>query len=199
MDAVLSHPAAGQQDIEIEETIQRARSHLLNFIRTRVRSEDDAQDILQDVLGQLVEAYRRVETIERVGAWLFRVARNKITDTYRRRRPEAQFGVASEREDGTVLGLEHMISLSPEDPEALYMREAIWSAVEAALAELPSAQREAFALHELEGMSFREMAEFTGDSENSLRLRKHYATLALRAKLASLYHGMSNETKREVT
>jgi RNA polymerase sigma factor (sigma-70 family) len=187
MDTVLTQPVALRQNVDIEETVRSERGRLLNFIRTRVPSEDDAQDILQDVLGQLVEAYRRVDAIERVGAWLFRVARNKITDAYRRRRPEAQFGLAREGDDGTMPGLEDEIATSTENPEALYIRETLWSAVEAALAELPQAQRDAFVSHELEGLSFREMAERTGDSENALRLRKHYATRSLRTQLAHLY------------
>ena len=190
MDAVFPRALASRQNIEIEEAIRKERPRLLNFIRTRVPTEDDAQDILQEVLGQLIEAYRGLETIDRVSSWLFRVARNKITDAYRRRKPEAGLQMLGEREHGSEKGLEDVVPTPTEDPEALYMRETIWHAIEAALKELPRAQREAFVLHELEGMSFKDISDLTGETENSLRLRKHHATRALRAKLASLYHGL---------
>ena len=189
MDAVFPEAFASRQNIEIEETIRKERPRLLNFIRTRVPTEDDAQDILQEVLGQLIEAYRGLETIDRVSSWLFRVARNKITDAYRRRKPEAGLQMLGAREHGSGMGLED-VPTPTEDPEALYMRETIWHAIEAALKELPRAQRQAFVLHELESMSFKDISELTGETENSLRLRKHHATRALRAKLASLYHGL---------
>ncbi len=136
MDAVFPRAFANRQDIEIEETIRKERPRLLNFIRTRVRTEDDAQDILQEVLGQFVETYRGLETIDRVGSWLFRVARNKITDAYRRRKPEAQLQMLGEREHLSEMGLEDVVPTPTEDPEALYMRETIWHAIEAALEEL---------------------------------------------------------------
>ena len=189
MDAVFPRAFANRQNVEIEETIRKERPRLLNFIRTRVPTEDDAQDILQEALGRLIEAYRGLETIDRVSSWLFRVARNKITDAYRRRKPEAGLQMLGESEHGSGMGLED-VPTPTEDPEALYMRETIWHAIEAALKELPRAQREAFVLHELEGMSFKDISELTGETENSLRLRKHYATRALRAKLASVYHGL---------
>ena len=189
MDAVFPRAFANRQNVEIEETIRKERPRLLNFIRTRVPTEDDAQDILQEALGRLIEAYRGLETIDRVSSWLFRVARNKITDAYRRRKPEAGLQMLGGREYGSGMGLED-VPTPTEDPEALYMRETIWHAIEAALKELPRSQREAFVLHELEGMSFKDISELTGETENSLRLRKHYATLALRAKLASVYHGL---------
>ena len=190
MDAVFPRAFASRQNIEIEETIRKERPRLLNFIRTRVRTEDDAQDILQEVFGQLIEAYRGLDTIDRVGSWLFRVARSKITDAYRRRKAEGRPQMWGGREHPSEMGLEDVVPTPTEDPEALYMRDTIWRAIEAALEELPRAQREAFVLHELEGMSFKDISELTGETENSLRLRKHYATRALRAKLASLYHSL---------
>ena len=175
MDAADDYTVSGQ-NFEIEQTVQREGGRLLNFIRMRVRDETEAQDVLQDVFGELVEAYRGVETIERVTAWLFRVARNKIADRYRRRGP-----------DTTVDDLLPDLSANPE---VLVVRDDVWDAIQTAIEELPPAQRQAFVWHELEGMSFREMANRTGETENALRLRKHYAMRALRARLAVVYNDL---------
>ena len=185
MDAVFSNTVSGQ-NLEIERTVRQEGGRLLNFIRTRVRNEDDAQDILQDVFGELIEAYRGLETIERVTAWLFQVTRNKITDMYRKRGPEPQVRSPRARDIETEAMLDDLLPDLSANPEELFIRDAFWDAVHIALEELPPAQRQAFVWHELEGLSFREMSAITGETENALRLRKHYAMRSLRVRLASL-------------
>ncbi len=186
MGAVYTDMVAGQ-NIDIEKTVRTERDRLLNFIRKRVRYEDDAQDILQDVFWQLVEAYRRLETIESVTSWLFKVARNKIADGYRKKRPEALPHTTTDRQEGAEVNLDDILPGSTESPDELYMRDVIWNEIEGAVEELPPPQREVFIWHEFEGMSFRDMSELTGETENALRLRKHYAVRSLRRRLESLY------------
>ncbi len=183
MNAVVAETMADQQNAEIERTVRKERGRLFNFIRKRVRHDEDAQDILQDVFWQLVEAYRRLETIDRVTSWLFRVARNKIADSYRK--PQASF--RTERE-GMELNFEDFLPDLSENPEESYIRDVIWNEIEIAVEELPQPLRDVFIWHEFEGMSFRDMSELTGDTENALRLRKHYAMRSLRARLESLYN-----------
>ncbi len=142
----------------------------------------------EDVLWQFVEAYRRVETIERVTSWLFQVARNKIADSYRKKSPEASLRTVAEGGEGTEADLEDILPDFSESPEKLVIRDAIWNEIEIAVDELPRSQREVFIWHEFEGMSFREMSELTGETENALRLRKHYAMRSLRRRLKSLYN-----------
>ena len=185
MDAATRDSVSGQ-NLEIERTVRKERRRLLRFIRTRVRNEDDAQDILQDVFGELIEAYRGLETIERVTAWLFRVARNKITDAYRRRRPESPDRSARALSIDTDWALEDLLSDFSANPEELFLRDVVWDAIQTALADLPLVQRQAWIRHEVEGLSFREMAEITGETENTLRLRKYYARRSLRVSLAFL-------------
>ena len=185
MDAVVSNAMADQQNAEIERTVRTERGRLFNFIRKRVRHEDDAEDILQDVLWQFIEAYRRLETIERVTSWLFQVARNKIADSYRKK---ASPRTVAQGREGTEIDLEDIHPDFSESPEDLVIRDAIWNEIELAVDELPQSQRDVFIWHEFEGMSFREMSELTGETENALRLRKHYAVLSLRRRLESLYN-----------
>ncbi len=187
MDAVVSNAMTDQQNTEIERTVRTERGRLFNFIRKRVRHEDDAEDILQDVLWQFIEAYRRLETIERVTSWLYQVARNKIADSYRKKKPEASLQTAKGGES-TEVDFEDILSDFSEGPEELVIRDAIWNEIEVAVDELPPSQREVFIWHEFEGMSFREMSELTGETENALRLRKHYAMRLLRTRLESLYN-----------
>ena len=190
MDAAYNDTWVGQQNLEIDRTVRKERDRLLRFIRTRVRNEDDAQDILQDVFWQLIEAYRGPETIERVTSWLFQVARNKIVDRYRRKEREAPLRTAAEREEGASINLEDILADFSEGPEELHVRDVIWQEIEVALEELPPTQREVFVWHELEGMSFRDMSALTGQTENALRLRKHYAMRSLRTRLESLYNAI---------
>ncbi len=187
MDAVVFDTMTEQQNAEIERAVQKEGGRLFNFIRKRVRHDDDAQDILQDVFWQLIGAYRRLETIERVTSWLFQVARNKIADTYRNKKPESSLQRKAEREDGTEINLDDIIEGLSESPEEAYIRDVIWNEIEIAVDKLPPPQRAVFIWHEFEGMSFTDMAERTGDSENALRMRKHYAMRSLRERLRSLY------------
>jgi len=187
MDAVVSNAMADQQNTEIEKTVRTKRGRLFNFIRKCVQHEDDAEDILQDVFWQFIEAYRRLETIEHVTSWLFQVARNKIADSYRKKSPDASRQTVAQGEWMEV-DLADIFSDFPKNPEGLVIRDAIWNELEAAVDDLPRSQSEVFIWHEFEGMSFREMSELTGETENALRLRKHYAVRALRRRLESLYN-----------
>lgn len=187
MDAVYDNTMAEQQNDEIEKTVRKERGRLFNFIRKRVDDIDDAEDILQDVFSQLVESYRGLEQIERVSAWLFRVARNKITDLFRKKKPQPLQQNVPTGKDGEVMHLEDILPALSDSPEELYMRDLIWNEIEQALDDLPEAQRDVFVWHEFEGMRFRDMAILTGESENTLRLRKHYAIRFLRARLVDLY------------
>lgn len=185
MDAANRDSVSGQ-NLAVERAVRTERRRLLDFIRTRVRDENDAEDILQDVFGELVEAYRRLDTIERVTAWLFRVARNKITDAYRKRRPESRSRSPRPTDDEPDITLDELLQDWSANPEALFLRDAVWDAIHAALDALPLGQRQAWIWHELQGVSFREMSRITGETENALRLRKHYAARSVRARLALL-------------
>jgi RNA polymerase sigma factor (sigma-70 family) len=147
----------------------------------------DAEDILQDVFYELVEANRLLMPIEHVTGWLFRVARNRITDLFRKKKPESFTEVAPGSEDDEVLQLEDLLPSPDAGPEALYARRVLLDDLEAAIDELPKEQREVFVAHELEGRSFKEMAEETGTSVNTLLSRKRYAVLRLRERLQSIY------------
>ena len=177
-----------EQDQRISEAIEREQGRLRNFIRKRVADEGDADDILQDVFYELVEAYRLMKPIEQVGAWLFRVARNRITDLFRKRKPEALGKQPiSITEDGELLMLEDLLPSPDAGPEAAYARNVLLEELDDALEELPEEQREAFIAHELEGRSFKELAAETGLSVNTLLSRKRYAVLHLRRRLQAIY------------
>ena len=165
-----------EQDRRISETVERERARLRNFIRKRVPDPRDAEDILQDVFYELVEAYRLMEPLEQVTAWLFRVASNRIIDRFRKKRPEEE-----------SLGLEDLLPSPDGGPEAAYARSVLLDELDAALDELPEAQREVFVAHELQGRSFKELAEESGVSVNTLLSRKHYAVLHLRRRLQDIY------------
>ena len=179
---------AREQDQQISEVVKLERARLRNFIRRRVPDERDAEDILQDVFYELVEAYRMMKPIERVSAWLYRVARNRITDLFRKKGPEA---LASDpvavTADGESLLLEDLLPSPDAGPEAVYARSVLLEELDAALDELPEDQRQAFVAHEIEGRSFKELAQTTGLSVNTLVLRKHYAVVHLRERLEAIY------------
>jgi len=179
---------APEQDQRISEVVKLERARLKNFIRRRVPDERDAEDILQDVFYELVEAYRMMKPIERVSAWLYRVARNRITDLFRKKRPEV---LASDpvavNEDGESLLLEDLLPSPDEGPEAAYARSVLLDELDAALDELPEEQRQVFVAHEMEGRSFKELAQTTGLNVNTLVLRKHYAVVQLRERLEAIY------------
>jgi RNA polymerase sigma factor (sigma-70 family) len=175
------------QDQRISEVVEREQSRLRNFIRRRVPDARDAEDILQDVFYELVEANRLLMPIEHVTAWLFRVARNRITDLFRRKRPETFADTAVAGGDDELLQLEDLLPSPDAGPEALYARNVLLDELELAVDELPEEQRDVFVAHELEGRSFREMAAETGASVNTLLSRKRYAVLHLRRRLRRIY------------
>jgi RNA polymerase sigma factor (sigma-70 family) len=179
-------PMALQPDRRISEVVQREQSRLRGFIRRRVPDPRDAEDILQDVFYELVEANRLLMPIEHVTAWLFRVARNRITDLFRRKRPES-LGDTVADDEGERRRLEDLLPSPDDGPEALYARNLLLDELELAIDELPEAQREVFVAHELEGRSFKELAGATGVSVNTLLSRKRYAVLRLRERLRLIY------------
>jgi RNA polymerase sigma factor (sigma-70 family) len=180
-------PMALEQDQRISEVVEREQSRLRNFIRRRVPDPRDAEDILQDVFYALLEANRLLMPIEHVTGWLFRVARNRITDLFRKKRPESLSDIAVADEDGERLQVEDLLPSPDAGPEALYARNVLLVELELAVDELPEEQREVFLAHELEGRSFKQMAAETGVSVNTLLSRKRYAVLHLRERLQSVY------------
>ncbi|SRR2546429_3893439 len=189
MDQALRKPwLMAEQDQRISEVVKREQSRLRNFIRPRVPDPRDAEDILQEVFCELVEANRLLMPIEHVTGWLFRVARNRITDLFRKQKPESFSGAAVEDEDGELLRIEDLLPSPDAGPEALYVRNVLLDELELALEELPDEQREVFVAHELEGRSFKEMAAASGVSVNTLLSRKRYAVLQLRERLRSIYN-----------
>lgn len=183
LDAVL------MQEIK-QETFHKERGKLLSFIRGKVASTEEAEDILQDVFYQFVAGFESIESLDRVTSWLYSVARNKIIDRYRREgvRPQrADLEGAAGREDDTPLTLQEILPDLGNTPESALLREAIWNEIMAALDELPSEQREIFVQNEMDERSFREIAEETGVSINTLLSRKRYAILALRKRLQRFY------------
>jgi len=186
-DAASLKRMAHEQDERISEVVKREQSRLRNFIRRRVPDPRDAEDILQDVFYKLVEANRLLMPIEHVTGWLFRVARNRITDLFRKKEPESFSDTAVADDDGELLQLEDLLPSPDAGPEALYARNVLLDELELAIDELPEEQREVFVAHELEGCSFKEMAAGTGVSVNTLLARKRYAVLHLRERLQSIY------------
>jgi len=176
-----------EQDRRISEIVAGERSRLRNFIRRRVPDPSDAEDIVQEVFYELVEANRLLMPIGHVTGWLFRVARNRITDLLRKKKPEAFSDTAVEDEDGELLRIGELLPSPDAGPEALYFRNVLLDELELALGELPDEQHEVFVAHELEGRSFKEMAAETGVSVNTLLSRKRYAVLHLRERLQSIY------------
>ena len=176
-----------EQDQRISEAISRDAPRLRNFIRRNVPDTSDAEDILQDVFYELIEAYRMMKPIEQVTAWLFRVARNRITDLFRRQKREAKADPAAAAEGGEPLALEEWLPSADAGPETAYVRTILLEELDEALHELPQEQQEVFVAHELMGYSFKELAEQTGTSVNTLLSRKHYAVLHLRKRLQSIY------------
>jgi RNA polymerase sigma factor (sigma-70 family) len=185
MDEPPSITSMTERDRQISEIIAEERSRLRNFIRRRVPDPRDAEDILQDVFYELVEANRLLMPIQHVTGWLFRVARNRITDLFRKKKPESFSDAADEGDE--ALQWEDLLPSPDAGPEALYARNVLLDALELAIDELPEEQREVFVAHELEGRSFKEMAAATGVSVNTLLSRKRYAVLHLRERLQSIY------------
>lgn len=176
-----------EQDRQISEVIAKERPRLRNFIRKRVPNESDADDLLQEVFYELVQANRLLMPVDYVAGWLFRVARNRITDLFRKKRPENFSGTAVEDEDGDLLEIEEILPSPDDGPEALLLRKMLLEEMEIALAELPKEQREAFVAHELEGRSFKEISAGSGIGINTLLSRKRYAVLHLRERLQNIH------------
>ncbi|NYF90459.1 RNA polymerase sigma factor [Tunturiibacter empetritectus] len=175
-----------EQDQLISQALERDRPRLRSFIRKHVADTGEAEDILQDVFYELLEAYRLMKPVEHVTAWLFRVARNRMVDLFRKKKPASLSSPASgEEEDGGTL--EDLLPSADAGPEAVYARSLLLEALEEALEELPQAQREVFVAHELQGQSFKEISAETGLSVNTLLSRKHYAVTHLRQRLQLIY------------
>ncbi|MGA7078339.1 MAG: RNA polymerase sigma factor [Terriglobales bacterium] len=176
-----------EQDQRISEAIDRERPRLRNFIRKRVGDQSDAEDVLQDVFYELVEAYRLMKPVEQVTAWLFRVARNRITDLFRSKQREALRSEPAATVNGEMLQLEELLPSPAAGPDAAYARTLLLEELDAALDELPEEQREVFIAHEVMGYSFKDLAAQTGVSMNTLLSRKHYAVLYLRERLQAIH------------
>jgi len=176
-----------EQDQRISEVVKREQSRLRNFIRRRVPDPGDAEDILQDVFYRLVEANRLLMPIEHITGWLFRVARNRITDLFRKKEPETFSDLRAVDEEGELADFEDLLPSPDAGPEALYARNVLLDELELALDELPDEQREVFVAHELEGRSFKQMSAETGASLNTLLSRKRYAVQHLRERLQRVY------------
>ena len=189
MDRVLKlQGTLAEQDRRIDDAVRRDWMRLRNFIRRRVTDDGDAEEILQEVFYELVETYRLMKPIEQVSAWLFRVARNRITDLFRKKKPVAFSEMpAAVSEDGEALRLEDLLPSPDAGPDAAYARSVLIEELDAALDELPAEQREAFVAHEIEGRSFKELSAETGLSVNALVLRKHYAVQHLRQRLTAIH------------
>ena len=176
-----------EQDRRISETIAQEQTRLRNFIRRRVPDRSDAEDILQDVFYELVEAYRLMKPIEQVGAWMFRVARNRITDLFRKKRPESLQDQPVSLMDSEMFTFEELLPSPDGGPAAAYTRSVLFEELDSALDELPAEQREVFIAHEIEGRSFKDLAAETGVGVSTLISRKHYAVMHLRERLRSIY------------
>jgi RNA polymerase sigma factor (sigma-70 family) len=181
------------QDQRISQVVDRERSRLLNFIRRRVPDPSDAEDILQDVYYELVEANRLLMPIDHVAGWLFRVARNRIIDLFRKKKPVLFSDAAVANEDDDSLEFEDLLPSPDAGPEALYARSVLLAALELAVRELPPEQREVFVAHEIEGLSFKEIAARTGIGVNTLLSRKRYAVLHLREHLQGIYEDFTKK------
>ena len=194
MEIDITHEMAFDQERRINEAIQQERPRLRNFIRRRVADEGDAEDILQDVFYELIQAYRMMKPIEQVGAWLYRVARNRIIDLFRRARPQQSLADPVLNEDGgSHLTLEDLLPSPDEGPEAAFAHGVLVDELAAAIEELPPDQRLVFVAHEVEGRSFKELAAETGVSVNTLLSRKRYAVMHLRKRLQSIHDEFMRE------
>jgi len=181
-----------EQDQRISEAISRDEPRLRNFIRRRVADPSDAEDILQEVFFELIEAYRMMKPVEQVTAWLYRVARNRIIDLFRKRsREQLRTEPPTLSEDGEALGLEELLPSPDAGPDAAYVRSVLLEELDDALDELSDEQREVFIAHEIAGESFKQISERTGVSVNTLLSRKHYAVLHLRERLREIYDEFS--------
>jgi RNA polymerase sigma factor (sigma-70 family) len=187
MDEPASVALMSEQDRRISEVVAKQGARLRNFIRKRVPNEADVEDLLQEVFYELVEANRLLMPIEYVTGWLFQVARNRITDLFRKKKPETFSDAAVLNEEGELLRIEDLLPSPDAGPEAVYVRNEMLQELELALSELPEEQRQVFLAHEFEGRGFKELSEESGVSINTLLSRKRYAMLHLRQRLRSIH------------
>jgi len=187
MEEILKIASMIEQNRQISEVIAEERARLRNFIRKRVPDEADVEDLLQEVFYELVQANRLLMPIDYVTGWLFSVARNRITDLFRKKKPENFTSAAAMDEDGELLRIEDLLPSPDAGPEELLLRRLLLDELQAALGELPGEQREVFVAHELEGRSFKELSAESGVSVNTLLSRKRYAVLHLRRRLQSIH------------
>ncbi|HEV3181303.1 MAG TPA: sigma-70 family RNA polymerase sigma factor [Steroidobacteraceae bacterium] len=188
MQAALSEPLTlSQQDHDISATVRRERRRLLAYIRRWIADAAEAEDILQESFYELVAAYRMMQPVEQAGAWLARVARNRIIDRFRRQGARPRIAAATSDEGEPTSGLADLLPAADGGPEAAVMRAILLTEIEAALAELAPEQREVFIAQELDGVSFRELAQRSGVSINTLLSRKRYAVRYLRERLQAAW------------
>jgi RNA polymerase sigma factor (sigma-70 family) len=193
-DALNAASMHAEQDQRLTTAVTREQSRLRNFIRKRVGEEADVEDILQDVFFELLEAYRLLKPVEEVTAWLYRVARNRMIDRFRKHGPVTNRSESASLENGEAgTRWEELLPSPDAGPEARYTRGILLEELEAALAELPAEQRHVFLSHEFEGRSFKEMAEATGVKVNTLLARKRYAVMHLRERLKDFYNEFLNK------
>lgn len=186
----------GEQNQRIAETLEREQARLRSFIRRRVPDRGDAEDILQEVFYEFIEAYRLMKPIERAGAWLFQVARNRIIDLFRKKKLASINEPVAVADDGEELLIEDLLPSPDAGPEAVFARHVLIEELEDAMEELPEEQRQVFMAHEIEGRSFKEIAAETGLSINTLLSRKHYAVLYLRRRLEAIHGEFTKESQR---
>src|SRR5260370_24293626 len=182
-----------EQDLLISQAMERDQPRLRSFIRKHVADTGEAEDILQEVFYELIQAYRLMKPVEHVTAWRFRVARIRMMDLFRKNKPDSLSDPISSADDGDTLLLEDLLPSAGAGPEAAYARSLLLDALEEAMEELPEAQREVFIAHEVTGLSFKEISAETGVSVATLLSRKHYAVLHLRRRLQSIYNDFANE------
>jgi RNA polymerase sigma factor (sigma-70 family) len=185
-DGLADERTIAEQDQRIADAVRREQLRLRNFISARV-ADEDVDDIVQEVFAELVEAFRLMKPIEEVGAWLFRVARNRIIDRFRTRRPASDTPMTPVADEGERARWEDLLPSPDAGPEAAYARRILIEELDAALEELPEEQREVFLAHEVEGRSFKELAAATGISVNTLLSRKHAAVVYLRRRMHAIY------------
>lgn len=197
MDETMTLNMTQKQNEEIQQAVKRERKGLLNFIRKRVRNNEDAEDVLQDVMVQFVQTYRMTQSIDRVTSWLFTVARNRIIDLYRKKKPDSLEEYASVRKDdeGLSLNISDFLPDPNGDPGMQYARNLVWEELYASLDELPNEQSAVFVMHELEGKNFKEISSETGIGVATLISRKRYAVLFLRKRLQNLYDEIVNHNE----
>jgi len=190
----ISQTAAVQHDVKmnIPEIVKKYGDRLRGFIRKRVRSIDDADDILQEVFYQLAETERLMKPIDQMTAWLYTVARNRITDSYRKKKTESLPEIASDDDEEFINDLGSLLFDNGSTPETELLRSMVWTELDKALNELPPDQREVFEMNELEGISFKEISDLTGEAVNTLISRKRYAVLHLRERLQTIYDELIN-------